>query len=208
MRKLTPELLDSLPADDSGAIASRKDLARINSIMGNYRWILRSIPDNATEIVELGAGSGDLIHRISKDFPGAKCIAYDLASRPAKLRKRVIWKQVDILKSTFAVPGATLVANLILHHFTDDQISSLAPSISQFRELIFSEPHRAKAPLAFGKFAAPLLHPVTRHDMRVSIEAGFQKNELSALLHLDSSKWIVKETTDFRGALRFHAKQR
>jgi hypothetical protein len=39
LRQVLPEILDHLPADDPEAIGSRRDLRRINFLMGNKRWI-------------------------------------------------------------------------------------------------------------------------------------------------------------------------
>ena len=42
-RTVIPELLDHLPADDPHAMRSRRDLRRINFLMGNERWIRRTL---------------------------------------------------------------------------------------------------------------------------------------------------------------------
>ena len=58
-RVVIPELLDHLPAADTQAMRSRRDLRRINFLMGNERWVcrtLRKFPAAAARgIVETGA---------------------------------------------------------------------------------------------------------------------------------------------------------
>ncbi|MEP2775128.1 MAG: hypothetical protein ABJQ29_00075 [Luteolibacter sp.] len=207
MRKLTPELLDHLPHDDPGAMRSRRDLRRINFVMGNDRWILRKLPQNPTAITEIGAGEGHLLTAISRHHPGIPLTAFDLAPRPASLPATVQWNCGDIF--TLAPPrrGGVLIANLFLHHFTDTQLSELSAWMAGFDTIITSEPYRAKIPLFLAKIASPLIHPITRHDMRVSIEAGFRPRELPASLGLDNLGFRFHETTSQRGFIRMIAEK-
>jgi hypothetical protein len=202
MRKLTPELLDHLPHDDHGALRSRADLRRINFFMGNERWIASAIPANTRHITEIGAGEGHLLTRLAGKFPQADITAYDLAPRPAHLAPSVKWKQGDLFAQAPPAHGGTLIANLFLHHFTDTQLAELGAWMRDFDTLIFNEPHRARLPLLLGKLATPFVHPITRHDMRVSIEAGFQKGELPAALGLARR---FQESVSWRGSIRIFA---
>jgi hypothetical protein len=173
MRKLTPELLDHLPHDDPGALRSRADLRRINFFMGNERWITSMIPENTRHITEIGAGEGHLLTRLAGKFPQAEITAYDLAPRPNHLSHAVKWIQGDLFTQAPPAHGGTLIANL-----------------------------RASLPLLLGKLATPFIHPITRHDMRVSIEAGFAPSELAAALGLPEKGHVIRETNDWRGAIR------
>jgi hypothetical protein len=100
-RRVIPELLDQLPADDPEALRSRQDLRRINGLMGNEHWILRSLArfSEAAEsgIVEMGAGDGRLSEKLARDYANARVTAYDLAPRPAGLDPRVCWEMGDFL---------------------------------------------------------------------------------------------------------------
>jgi hypothetical protein len=55
-----------------------------------------------------------------------------------------------------------------------------------------------------GKLATPFVHPITRHDMRVSIEAGFRHGELPAALGVSHR---VRESVSWRGSLRIFAQR-
>lgn len=202
MRKLTPELLDHLPHDDPGALRSRRDLARINFFMGNESWVLRSLPPTPTHITEIGAGDGFLLSKTSKRHPNTPISAYDLAPRPRKLPPRVVWNRGDLFAQNPPTQRGVLIANLFLHHFTDPQLAELGKWLENFDTLIFNEPLRAKLPLYFGKIATPFIHPITRHDMRVSIEAGFVPGELPAALGLAAAGFEIFENTTWRGSLR------
>lgn len=207
MRKLTPELLDHLPHDDPGAVLSRRDLARINWFMGNDTWIIRSVGNSQTQITEIGAGDGLLLSKLSKIHPQAQIDAYDLAPRPPNLPEAVNWHRGDILTQPAPSYGGVLIANLFLHHFTDDQLHAFAPWLHGFDSIIINEPLRADLPLLLGKVAYPFIHPITRHDMRVSIEAGFVPNELPSLLGLEAHGYISRETASWRGSVRIAARK-
>jgi hypothetical protein len=204
MRKLTPELLDHLPHDDPGARLSRRDLRRINFFMGNERWIASMIPSTERSITEIGAGDGHLLSRIANQHPDAAIAAYDLAPRPVGLPEKVEWKQGDLFSQSPPKVGGTLIANLFLHHFDESQLHELGKWMSAFDTLIINEPLRASINLFMAKLASPFIHPITRHDMRVSIEAGFVVGELASLLDLEENGFRIIESTDWRGAIRLH----
>ena len=202
MRKLTPELLDHLPHDDPGAMRSRRDLRRINRFMGNETWITSVIPKRANHITEIGAGDGHLISKLSQQRPEVEITAYDLAPRPAHLPHSVKWIEGDLFSQEPPSHGGTLIANLFLHHFTDTQLETLGEWIRNFQTIIINEPLRSRLPMLLGKIAAPFVHPITRHDMHVSIEAGFAPGELAKTLKLEEEGFKFREMTDWRGAIR------
>lgn len=206
MRKLTPELLDSLAHDDPGAVRSRRDLARINRFMGNDSWIIRCVGSTPSHITEIGAGEGILLNQLSSLHPEVKMDAYDLAPRPEHLSNKVHWHQGDLLNQPPPKTGGVLIANLFLHHFTDEQLTAFAPWLEGFDTLIINEPLRTRMSLFFGRAAYPFINSITRHDMRVSIEAGFVESELPRLLDLEGLGFSCEETEEWRGAVRILAK--
>jgi hypothetical protein len=205
-RVVRPEILDRLPADDPLANRSRRDLRRINFLMGNERWILRSVgsfPAAASRgIVEIGAGGGALVSKLAARFPNAPLTACDLVPRPAALDGRVAWREGDILCGEAALGGGILVANLFLHHFDGDRLGLLGKLSDGFDVVVFSEPDRGILPHALGFLMWPFINRVTRHDMHVSIHAGFATGEMPQLLGLDPAKWRFEETSTWRGARR------
>lgn len=205
-RIVIPEILDGLAGDDPEAIRSREDLRRINFLMGNERWVcgeLRRFPRAAAfGIVEIGAGDGALCSQIAKLFPDASIAAYDLAQRPEKLEPRVIWHEGDLFTKPMPKSGGILVANLFLHHFEPPALATLGQWISGFDVLIFNEPDRNRLPHLMGNLFHPVINRVTRHDMHVSIDAGFAKGEMIDLLGLDERHWQIRETSTWRGARR------
>lgn len=214
-RVVVPEILDALPHDDPDAIASRHDLRRVNAVMGNPRWILcqvRAHPDIARRgITEIGAGDGRLAARLAAAFPESRVTAIDLAPAPAEvLPPNLDWRQADLMEESAGHPsGGLLVACLILHHFETPVIEELGRHfLSRFDALALVEPDRRQLAHALGRLAWPLINRVTRHDMHVSIDAGFAKGELSGLLGLDDVTWRVEESRTLTGARRLFARKR
>jgi hypothetical protein len=205
-RIVIPELLDHLPTTDPEAQRSRRDLRRINFLMGNERWICRAIRPFSSlagrGIVEVGAGDGMLCQQLARLFPLAPLTAYDLAPRPVNLDSRVGWKQGDIFQMDPPQQGGVLIANLFLHHFEGPALVALSRWMQGFDVFVFNEPDRARLPHVLGGLMHPCINRVTRHDMHVSIRAGFVAGEIATLLELDSRQWQQRETSTWRGARR------
>ena len=205
-RSVKPEILDRLAADDPAARRSRRDLRRINFLMGNERWICRAIrrfpQATARGIVELGAGDGGLAGKLARLYPDARVTACDLVPRPAALTERVCWRQADLLDDPAALVGGVVVANLFLHHFEGASLRRLGQLCEGCEVVIFNEPDRSLLPHLLGMALWPTLHQVTRHDLHCSIRAGFAAGELPQLLGLDRTIWRIRECSTWRGARR------
>ena len=69
-RRVEEETLDHLREDDPRAIRSRRDLRRINRIMGNVSIVDSllngSLARPPSQIAELGAGDGSLLLRLAR----------------------------------------------------------------------------------------------------------------------------------------------
>jgi hypothetical protein len=206
VRVVVPEILDHLVADDPEAMRSRRDLRRINFFMGNERWVLktaRRFPEAAAGgITEIGAGDGHLTRRLALAFPEATITALDLAPPPAALPPNIRWQQGDLFAAPTPPTGGILIANLILHHFEGEALRRVGDLTAGFDVIIFNEPARAKLPHLMGWLADPFINRVTRHDMHVSIDAGFSPDELSRLMDLPARRWKIEEHSTWRGAHR------
>ena len=193
-RQVVPEILDSLSGDDPGALRSRRDLRLINVLMGNERWILKQ--NYCGGVIELGAGEGQLTRKIAAR---GQVVGLDLQERPDGLD--VPWLAGDLFQILPEVEGETIVANLVLHHFRDNQLAQLGKLIRDRRSLIAVEPWRSKISLAEGYALWPLINHITKHDMMVSIRAGFRNGELRKLLDL-GDEWEWKEEVSLLGGIR------
>lgn len=205
-RIVIPELLDHLPADDPEAVRSRLDLRRINLLMGNERWVCRTVRRFAEAagrgIVEIGAGDGRLCNKLALQFALAPVAAYDLVPVPDGLDSRIKWHRGDIFQMKVPPQEGVMVANLFLHHFEGAALAALGRWCGNFEVLVFNEPDRARLPHLLGGMMNPWINRVTRHDMHVSIRAGFAAGEISQFLGLDSRRWQIQESSTWRGARR------
>ena len=212
-RRLTPELLDALPPDAAEARASRRDLWRLNALMRHraemIRWWWRHFPDGPPRrIAELGAGDARLMAAVLRAaFPGGGADGEVLlidrqpcaeeatleAMRAAGWRVRIV--AADVFAWLADAPECdAITANLFLHHFEDAELARLlrlcAEKAVRFCSL---EPARtAWSALACRTLRLIGCGAVTRHDARVSVEAGFRVGELSALWPRDE-RWRLRE---------------
>ena len=209
-RILEPELLDELPADDRRAIHSRRDLQKINALMGHARAIARVLANTSPKsIVELGAGDGTLLLKLAKRVaPRWKPLRVVLVDRQQLLSPHtqsefaaLSWDVEALSMDVFdwldrpnAEPSDVTIASLFLHHFENEDLRRLlCRAASQTRMFVACEPRRSN----FALTAAGLLpligcNGLTRHDATISVRAGFANQELSVLWPRDDA-WHLTE---------------
>jgi hypothetical protein len=154
-----------------------------------------------TEVHELGAGDGLLLSKIAG--LGFRPCGYDLSSRPADLCESALWQRGDFLESESPFKGI-VAGSLVLHHLEAEELEQLGKRLQSADCLLFVEPLRSRWSLLQGYGLRSFLGPVTRHDMMVSIRAGFRPGELPLALGLKEG-WKVEEATTFRGGYRLKA---
>lgn len=200
-RRVRPELLDELPADDPRAVRSRRDLRVLNRIMGTRSLLLRAL-DGALDapprsIVELGAGDGRLLLALARKrarrWQGVRAALLDMrpvvapdtlaAFRSLGWPAEVVADDaLDWLARPRAGDDAVVVANLFVHHFDGERLERLLAGIAvRARAFVCCEPRRGWLPLA-GSHLLGLIgcNEITRHDAVLSVHAGFRGAELSA----------------------------
>jgi SAM-dependent methyltransferase len=212
IRKLTPELLDSLPADDPRALGSRRDLRIFNAVLGGGRWFRRNLPPvvrPGERVLELGAGTGELGHALAR--AGVLADGLDLGPRPTVWPATAHWHQGDV----FAFAGwgdyEVVIGNLVFHHFDAAGLRHLGVRMAAHARVIMAF-ELARWPVSQRLFAAMCAvvraNDVSRHDGRVSIEAGFLGDELPELLGLDPTVWRWEISMTCCGAYRMLAERR
>jgi len=117
------------------------------------------------------------------------------------------WLAGDLFETLPEAEGEVVVANLILHHFKDEALARLGELLKDRRRLVMVEPWRSRISLAEGYALFPFVNEVTRHDMMVSIRAGFRRGELRKLLKL-SEDWEWREEVSLLGGIRVLAWRR
>lgn len=188
IREVLPEILDELDPSDPRAVRSRRDLRLANKFMQGESWILRQVGELVAKnpainrVIELGAGEGFLTQLIKTEFPHLDVVAVDLVAAPEGFDPQVRWDEADVLAYDGYEEGSIVVANLFIHHLQDEQIRELAEKMQDVAAILFAEPYRKPLSLMMGRCIFPLVNDVTRHDMMVSVRAGFIGGDLPALL--------------------------
>lgn len=227
-RQIEKETLDDLDRFDPNAQRSRRDLQRINYIIGSARHIasaLGSIDHPARRIIELGAGDGTLMLRLAKH----------LSKRWLQVHLTLLDRQNLISQSThqaFVDLGWTLeilpidivewtvhhahqkwdvaIANLFIHHLDAPSIAALFATLEKrVDNLIVCEPRRDYRSLLASRLVRLVgANAVTRQDAVLSVKAGFRDQELSCLWPKSSTHWHLSEHPSGLFSHRFIASRR
>jgi len=219
-RVVEPEWLDELAAADPRAHHARRDLRKLNIIMGHasgiaahfrQHWLSGTIGMNAGKplrIVELGSGDGALMLRIGqKQARSLGPATLKLIDRQGVTSKSTIsrlaargWNAENVQADVFdwlseSTNYADIIfCNLFLHHFEAEPLSRMLSLIRQrTRTFIAFEPRRTR----FASASCRLLrvigcNDVTRHDAVVSVAAGFKGLELSGVWGSENG-WRLEE---------------
>ena len=209
-RIVQPEILDSLLPDDPAALANRRDLKTYNFLMGNFRWVRKLLAERPLPggIIELGAGDGSLgSYLLGRKIlsPESNYRGIDFIPRPTEWPDKWRWTRGDLLKVDYNGSSKTLIANMILHQFEASDLRHLGGKMEQsgIKRLIICEPVRRPLHLwQVGLSRILGMHAVTLHDARVSIHAGFRRDEVVDKLGLDRGMWSVSWSEHFLGANR------
>jgi hypothetical protein len=203
-RRLEPELLDQLPADDPRAMRSRRDLKRINGFMANARSIAATLRAGAGKrqlhtIVDLGSGDGHAMLQVARRLAPhvSRDVTVILQDRQnivsADTRDAFValgWRAetvsadiFDFLDRAGTSPIDAITANLFLHHFTDEQLTRLFAGAAKLAPLFVAcEPRRTKFVVEVSRLLwLAGCNDVSVHDAITSARAGFASRELSAL---------------------------
>jgi hypothetical protein len=198
LRVLEPELLDSLEAHDPRALRARRDLRRVNALMGNAGIVARCLGQAGTpirRIAEIGAGDGVFMLRVLEKFKIERA-EVTLVDRAAAVTDSTLasfralgWRAdavaADATEWLERLPCKldALIANLFLHHLDARALERLlALAATRTRLFVACEPRRSALALAGSRMLWFVgCSALTRHDAVASVRAGFGGAELSAL---------------------------
>lgn len=211
-RRVEPEWLDRLPADHPGAVRSRQDIARLNFLMNNAGILARALaqhvpPGGVRVLADLGASDGRmtlrLARRLAPRWGPVQTLLIDrkeAASDPACQQLHALGWSADLITADVfdwlrdTPPVDVIVANLFLHHFQPEPLTQLLSQIARKTRLFVAcEPLRASVAWQACRLLGLLgCNEVTRHDAMISVQAGFQANELSDAWS-DTGGWHLLE---------------
>ena len=223
-RRVDPEWLDLLPANDPRALRSRRDLRRVNAMMLHSGIMARSLRDQFADqppqtLIDLGAGDGTFMLSVARRVaPLWKNVAVTLVDRQGIVSEATLaafrslqWRPdtiaMDAIEFLESSPdGCAVTANLFLHHFEDGKLERLLSGAAHVaRVFIACEPRRGALPLFASKRLWALgCNDVSRHDAVVSVRAGFAGRELSTLWP-EPAQWNLRENSEWLFTHRFVA---
>ena len=178
---------------------------------------LRSGKAIPLRVLELGAGDGRLMLGVAQalktQWPSVEITLLDRQNlvTPATVAAyaRVGWSAtaqvVDVLDWSSASAHRpargvvdrwdVIVASLFVHHFEGSQLADVLAAVQERTERFFAcEPRRAHLALVGSHLIGVIgANSVTREDAVLSVHAGFQGKELSALWPGEPGQWKVKE---------------
>ena len=213
-RRVEPEWLDHLPAEDPRAIRSRHDLKRLNALMQHAGFMARILAEHCIHqrprvILDLGAGDGTfmlgLAARLASQWANVKVILLDRQQIVAPETRggfsALHWHLETVTADVFefvqqerSSTADVVVANLFLHHFSREQLSCLFAKTARLcRLFVACEPRRAASAMLGSRLLWVIgCSGVTRHDAVVSVHAGFNDTELSELWP-HQPNWLLYE---------------
>jgi hypothetical protein len=209
-RRVEPEWLDELPADDPDAVRSRHDLRRVNGWMRNATLVARMLAQGRppANLVELGAGDGTFLlgvaRRLGPSWTGTRARLVDRVMLVSEATRRAFadlgWELEVVAADVFVglarspARDATVLANLFLHHLPDEPLRELLARVAERSgRFIACEPRRSWFALAASRCVGLISgNAVTRHDAVVSVRAGFAGRELTELWPAGEG-WILEE---------------
>jgi 2-polyprenyl-3-methyl-5-hydroxy-6-metoxy-1,4-benzoquinol methylase len=220
-RRVQPEILDGLAADDPVAEHARRDLQLVHMVMRTRSRLAstlrRLVPTHARalHVLELGAGDGTLLLGVARELaPFWTQVELTALDRMALLDATTVaeysrygwtarqdvrdvldWASDMSASSRRASPRwDVVVANLFLHHFEGDELSQVLGAITRTTDVFVAcEPRRSWRALAGSHLIGGLgANAVTRTDAVLSVHAGFRDRELSSLWP-DRTEWQLDE---------------
>ncbi|HMD73711.1 MAG TPA: methyltransferase domain-containing protein [Steroidobacteraceae bacterium] len=214
-RRVLPEALDELAADDPRGMRSRRDLQRVHRAMRSVS-ILRyavsklqlAVPP--ARILELGAGDGSLLLRFARALkPRWTDVELTLLDRHLLVSDRTHGAYAQLgwrlrLLRADALAWASdrherrydlCIANLFLHHFDLPDLAALLRGVAASSDaFVACEPRRSGLARIGSRLLALLgANEITRGDAIKSVAAGFAGLELSAAWDSAAPDWIVEE---------------
>ena len=202
-RVVEPEILDRLPGDNAEAIRSRSDLRRLNWWMRNEQHLaaaIHQLRQPPRTIVETGSGDGTFIlslarrlgwkHPVTLIMLDMQPVISDATIRSlhelgwkAEVREEKLERWLGAEDGQEREEVDLVMGNLFWHHFSNTELCDYFAALSRIsRAFIACEPRRWRpAQLTTRLLWVIGCNRVTRHDARVSVNAGFAGMELTAL---------------------------
>jgi len=201
-RSDTPELMDTetcTPEDYASCLA---DLSTVNRLTLAYRPTLSFLDrlrragkfpaGQVVRILDVGAGYGDMLHRIG-NWAARHKIAVDLTAldlKPPAIRVKtdwpIRWVAADIFAYQPEPPPDIVLSALFTHHLTDDQVAGFLGWMDRHSRIgwFVNDLERQYLPYAVFRLWSRLAgwHRFVQHDGPVSISRAFRRADWQRLV--------------------------
>jgi hypothetical protein len=188
-RVVTPELLDEHDAPREEMERSLRDLRRFNRWAGGtrtYLRLLRRFAPNAKIVVDLGAGTADLLDALPADV---LTIGVDLNIKHLlyeRNRSRALRVVADATQLPFRDGSVDVVTSShFFHHFEPEENAAILRGALRIARIgvIASDTRRHRLPFLFVKLLGMfhLVGRITAFDAPASVERGYTADEARAV---------------------------
>ncbi|MGH9949331.1 MAG: methyltransferase domain-containing protein [Pyrinomonadaceae bacterium] len=166
----------------------------IHRMFGEVRALRRSIgrelrkaAQNRVSILDVGAGTGDMLRVLQKRNRSAFCVGaeLDMISAAFIAGNRIAAVNCNALRLPFADNSFDLVyCSLMFHHLKDENAVELLREmrrVAKQKLFVIDLRRSAAAYYLYKLFGSVLLQPLTREDGALSVLRSFRQNELREL---------------------------
>jgi len=209
-RVVTPELLDEHDAPREAMERSLRDLRRFNRWAGGtrtYLRLLRRFAPTAKVVVDLGAGTADLLDALPADV---LTVGVDLNIRHLlyeRDRSRALRVVADAAQLPFRDGSVDVVTSShFFHHFEPDENAAILRGALRIARMgvIASDTQRTLLPYLFVKLLGTfhLVGSITAYDAPASVARGYTAEEARAVGKMTNARRVdVVKLVPFRFGL-------
>jgi hypothetical protein len=209
-RVVTPELLDEHDAPRAEMERSLRDLRRFNRWAGGtrtYLRLLRRFAPHATIVVDLGAGTADLLDALP---PDVLTIGVDLNIKHLlyeRDRSRALRVVADAAQLPFRDGSVDVVTSShFFHHFEPEENAAILRGALRIARIgaMASDTRRHRLPYLFVKLlgAFHLVGRITAYDAPASVARGYTADEARAVGEMTGARRVdVVKMMPFRFGL-------
>lgn len=199
-RRLTGrEATDDATASRGEVIATLRDIRRANFMLGGTRVIvnealhLTNRHKGPLKLLDVGSGSGDIARAVARALGARGMHTHTIAVEQSFILGMIARPETDevLAGDALCLPIRTrsvdvVICSQVLHHFDDQRARVLISELDRVSRIgvVIGELQRDPLASVLFRAVAPALrfHPMTVHDGLLSIERGFLRPELDALV--------------------------
>lgn len=210
---LGPDLLDQMTSDDPRAIASRRDIKRINAVMFQDALMQSAIArggfDAPRRILDLGGGDATFTLKVARRMKPAwrdvELVVVDrmnvVETKTTREFEQIGWNVRVVTTDVFAfldqsgqAPFDLVLSNLFIHHFPAGELERLLAKIANSTAgFVACEPKRSPLTVAGSAMLWAIgCTAVSVRDCVTGARAGFRDREIADAWP-DQTSWQLSE---------------